>query len=109
MTSLGQTRVAVITGASSGDGTAAAKAPVAQGWYVIAHGRDAGRTAAAEAEICAAAASGARVSVVRGDLSLLSDTARMAREIAGLTDKVDALLNNAGGVRSEFVLTPEGN
>jgi NAD(P)-dependent dehydrogenase (short-subunit alcohol dehydrogenase family) len=47
--------------------------------------------------------------MICGDLSLLSDTARMAREIAGLTDKIHALLNNAGGVRSELVITPEGN
>src|SRR5215475_10803255 len=95
-----QTRVAVITGASSGVGKAAAKSLVAQGWHVIAHGRDASRTAAAEAEISAVAAPGAKVSMIRGDLALLSDTARLATEIAGLTPQVHALLNNAGGVRS---------
>ncbi len=47
--------------------------------------------------------------MIRGDLALLSDTARIATEIAGLTSQVHALLNNAGGVRSEFVITPEGN
>jgi NAD(P)-dependent dehydrogenase (short-subunit alcohol dehydrogenase family) len=31
----------------------------------------------------------------------------MAKEIEGLTDKVHALLNNAGGVRSEMIITPE--
>lgn len=101
--------VAVVTGASSGVGKAAAKALAAQGWHVIAHGRDPARTAAAEADIRAVAAPGVKVSVVRGDLALLSDTARMAREIAGLTDKVHVLLNNAGGVRNELVMTPEGN
>ena len=98
-----------MTGASSGVGKAAAQALVAQGWHVIAHGRDRERTVAAEAEIRAAAAAGGRVDMIRGDLSLMSDTARMAADIGGLTDKVHALLNNAGGVRSEFVLTSEGN
>ena len=102
-------QVAVVTGASSGIGKAAAKALAAQGWYVIAHGRDRERAAAAEAEIRAAAAAGGRVDMIRGDLSLMSDTARMAADIGGLTDKVHALLNNAGGVRSELVITPEGN
>lgn len=102
-------RVAVVTGASSGIGKAAAKALAASGWHVIAHGRDPGRSAQAEAEIRATARQGARVAMIRGDLALLSDSARMAEEICGLTGEVHALLNNAGGVRSERIITPEGN
>jgi NAD(P)-dependent dehydrogenase (short-subunit alcohol dehydrogenase family) len=102
-------RVAVITGASSGVGQAAARALAARGWNVIALGRDAGRTAAAAADIRASAAPGVRVELIRGDLSLLSDTARMADEITALTDRVDVLINNAGGVRAERVITAEGN
>lgn len=102
-------RVAVITGASSGLGKEAAKQLAAQGWHVIAHGRDAGRSAAAETEIRAAAAPGAKVDMIRGDLALMSDVAKMADEIAGLTDKVHVMLNNAGGMRSELVMTSEGN
>jgi NAD(P)-dependent dehydrogenase (short-subunit alcohol dehydrogenase family) len=109
MTQQDESRVAVVTGASSGVGKAAAKALAAQGWHVIAHGRDPERTAAAEADIRAAAAPGAKVDMLRGDLSLLSDTARMAKEIERLTDKVHAMLNNAGGVRSELIITAEGN
>ena len=105
----GEGRVAVVTGASSGVGQAAARALAARGWHVIALGRDAGRTAAAVAEIRAAAAPGARVDAIRGDLALLSDTARMADEIAALTDRVHVLINNAGGVRAERVITAEGN
>jgi NAD(P)-dependent dehydrogenase (short-subunit alcohol dehydrogenase family) len=104
-----QVRVAVVTGASSGIGKAAAKALAARGWHVIAHGRDPERTAVAEAEIRAAAAAGAKVDMICGDLSLMSETARMAKEIENLAGKVHALLNNAGGVRSDLVITPEGN
>jgi NAD(P)-dependent dehydrogenase (short-subunit alcohol dehydrogenase family) len=102
-------RVAVVSGASSGVGQAAARALAASGWHVIALGRHAERTAAAAGDIRASAAPGARVDVIRGDLALMSDTARMADEIAALTDRVHVLINNAGGVRAERVITAEGN
>ena len=103
------TRVAVITGASSGIGKEAAKALAGQGWHVIAVGRDVARSAAAEAEIRAAVAQGGKVDMLRADLSLLADTARLARDIAGLTDRIDILANNAGGMASGLVMTSEGN
>jgi NAD(P)-dependent dehydrogenase (short-subunit alcohol dehydrogenase family) len=104
-----QPRVAVMTGASSGLGKEAAKALAAQGWHIIAVGRDAGRSAAAEGEIRSAAAPGARVDMLLADLSLLADTERLARDIAALTDRIDVLANNAGGMASGLVITPEGN
>ena len=102
-----QSRTAVITGASSGIGKEAAKALAAQGWHVIAHGRDAARSASSEIEIRAVATG--RVDMLTCDLALLSDTARMANEIAALTDSVDVILANAGGMRDQLIVTPEGN
>ncbi|MDB5972196.1 MAG: short chain dehydrogenase family protein [Hydrocarboniphaga sp.] len=109
MTIQKQTRVAVVTGASSGVGKAAAKALAAQGWRVIGLGRDAARCAAAEAELRASAAPGAQVEMLRADFSLLADTARAAREVIAGTDRIDVLLNNAGGVAHEMRMTSEGN
>jgi NAD(P)-dependent dehydrogenase (short-subunit alcohol dehydrogenase family) len=100
-------RIAVITGASSGIGKAAARALAQQGWRVIGLGRDPQRTAAAEAEIRAAAPH-AQVDMIRADLSLMKEAARAAREIAAKTDRIDVLLNNAGGVNKERVITTEG-
>ena len=105
----GQRRVAVVTGASSGIGKAAAKALAALGWHVIGLGRDADRCAAAEADLRQNAAPGTPVEMLRVDLSLLADTARVAREITARTDRLDVLLNNAGGVASTLAITSEGN
>ncbi len=99
-------RVAVVTGASSGIGRVTARALVALGWHVIATGRDPGRTASAEKELQAAGPGS--VDMLRCDLSLMSDAARLADEIARLTDRVDVLVNNAGGITDRLVVTPEG-
>ncbi len=96
-------KTGVVTGASAGVGKAAAKMLLEQGWRVIGIGRDAARCATAEAEI------GGDFTMLRADFSLLSEVARVAREIADLTPKVDALLNNAGGVCAERIVTPEGH
>ena len=101
-------QVAVVTGASSGIGKETAKALAAQGWRVIALGRDPARSAAAEAEIRAASSGGA-VDMIRADLAVLAEAARAAREIAALTGRIDVLVNNAGGVAALRHVTPEGN
>lgn len=103
----GQTPVAVVTGASSGIGLETAKALAAEGWRVIAHGRDPARSAAA-LEAILAEAKGVPVDMIVADLSLMAEVDRMAREITALTDRVDALINNAGGSPKEQVVTAEG-
>jgi NAD(P)-dependent dehydrogenase (short-subunit alcohol dehydrogenase family) len=103
-------RTAVVTGASSGIGKQVAKALVARGWQVIGTGRDPARIAAAEAEIAAAAAGddAGSITMLRADLSLLAEARRLGEEIAGMTPRVDLLVNNAGGMPSEQVMTSEG-
>lgn len=98
-------RVVVVTGASSGIGKEAAKALARQGWRVIAIGRDPGRCAAAEHELRAA---GGKTEMIVANLALLSEAARVAREIEARTDRVDVLINNAGGMSKEKVITAEG-
>jgi NAD(P)-dependent dehydrogenase (short-subunit alcohol dehydrogenase family) len=102
-------RVAVITGASSGIGKSAARALATAGWRVIGLGRDAARCAQAETELRAAAGPNGQVDVIRADLSVMSGAAQAASEVAALTDRIDVLINNAGGVGSKMVITVDGN
>ena len=104
-----RTPVAVVTGASSGIGLETAKALAAEGWRVIAHGRDPARSAAALEAIRAEAKAGQGVDMIVADLALMAEAARAAREIAALTDRVDVLVNNAGGAPKARVVTAEGN
>lgn len=46
--------------------------------------------------------------MIRADLSLMAEAARVARDIAALTDRVDVLVNNAGGMTKAKVITSEG-
>jgi NAD(P)-dependent dehydrogenase (short-subunit alcohol dehydrogenase family) len=104
---LNNRKVAVVTGASSGIGKETAKVLAAQGWRVIAVGRDPARSAAAGREI-RASSSGGQVDMIQADLALMSDAARAARDIAALTDRIDVLVNNAGGMAKRKVVTAEG-
>ena len=92
---------ALVTGATSGIGKAAALALGRQGAEVLVHGRDATRGAETVAEITAA---GGTATFVAADLSDAADTRRLAEEVGD----VDILDNNAGisvwGATGEFDL-----
>ncbi|TGD73290.1 SDR family NAD(P)-dependent oxidoreductase [Mangrovimicrobium sediminis] len=109
MSEANSARVAVVTGASSGIGKEAAKALARAGWRVIGIGRNPVRCAQAQAELQACASEANPAVMLCADLALMADTARAADEIAALTDRVDALLNNAGGVTRDRHMTAEGN
>lgn len=98
--------VAVVTGASSGIGLAAAQGLAQKGWRIIGVGRDPQRCESARAGIAAAGAAG--VDMIQADISLMAEVRRVADEIAALTDRVQVLINNAGGMATERVVTSEG-
>jgi NAD(P)-dependent dehydrogenase (short-subunit alcohol dehydrogenase family) len=100
-------RVALVTGASSGIGQSTAVRLAALGWQVIGVGRDPRRSAAAEAEIAAAARDGG-FAMVRADFTLMAEVKRVADEVRNRTGRLDVLVNNAGGVRDRQVITAEG-
>jgi NAD(P)-dependent dehydrogenase (short-subunit alcohol dehydrogenase family) len=101
-------RTVVITGASSGIGLETARIFVAQGWHVIAAGRDKERCDRALAQLEGAAGNDGAIDFVRGDLSEMAEAQRLAEEITGLTQRIDVLINNAGGIRDARYVTSEG-
>jgi len=88
----GEKRVAVVTGASSGIGEATSRTLAAQGFHVVAVARREDRVNALAREI--------------GGTAVVADVTDDAavNALAGAVDRVDVLINNAGGARGlEFV------
>ena len=75
---------------------------------MIGVGRDPQRSAAAEAEIAAAARDGGGFTMLRADFTLMAEVKRVADEVASRTPRLDVLINNAGGVRDRQIITAEG-
>lgn len=87
--------VAVVTGATSGIGRAAARRFLAANWRVVAVGRDENALAALAAE------APDRVRTVRADLLQDDAITAVARSIPKYEDRVDALVNAAGVIASD--------
>ena len=86
--------VILLTGATDGLGRALADRLASSGARLILHGRDAERLATVADEIAASGAE--RPRAVLADLADLGEVARMAEDVAGMTDRLDVLINNAG-------------
>lgn len=93
-------RTIVITGASDGIGAAAARKLTARGEHVVIVGRSPEKTAALAAEI------GAPFHVA--DFTRLAEVRALAGELQAY-DRIDVLVNNAGGILGERELTEDGH
>ncbi|MFJ8363975.1 SDR family NAD(P)-dependent oxidoreductase [Streptomyces sp. NPDC093984] len=89
-----QGKVALVTGATSGIGAAAAEELARRGAYVLVAGRD---TARGDVVVAGLRRQGGKADFLSADLSDARTARRLAREALSLGgDRVDVLVNNAG-------------
>jgi short-subunit dehydrogenase len=96
--------IALITGASSGIGEAAARSLARRKVHVVLTARRKDRLDALAGEI-RALGSGAEALVVPGDLTAPGEAERIAGEALAWKGRVDVLVNNAGAGRMRFLET----
>lgn len=97
-------KTVLITGATSGIGLTAATELARRGARVVMVGRDPARTAEAAARVAAAG----DVSSLLCDFSSFADIRRLAAEFRARHDRLDVLVNNAGGVSKTRQVSKDG-
>ncbi|MEM7618328.1 MAG: SDR family NAD(P)-dependent oxidoreductase [Pseudomonadota bacterium] len=94
----------LITGATDGIGLETARNLVAQGYYVLLHGRSADKLQKVETELSATG----NVETYLADLSDLAAVKSLAQEIKEKHSSLDVLINNAGVLKSPNTVTVDG-
>ena len=102
-----QGKAIVVTGATSGIGEVAALELARAGARIVFVARDAGRAEATLGKL-EAAAPGIGHRAHLADLSSMADTRRVGNAIAVAEPRIDALINNAGAMFSDRLVTSEG-
>ncbi|MEO0699705.1 MAG: SDR family NAD(P)-dependent oxidoreductase [Pseudomonadota bacterium] len=98
----------LITGSTDGIGLGAARALASEGHRVLLHGRSADKLEAAKADI-AASAPHAEIATYRADLSNPQEVVDLAKAVASGEERIDALLNNAGVVKTPQTVGASGH
>jgi NAD(P)-dependent dehydrogenase (short-subunit alcohol dehydrogenase family) len=98
--------MALITGGTDGIGKATARCLLQSGWEVVITGRNSTRCDESVREL-ARDVPGARVSALVGDLGVMAEVARLARDFTASHARLDLLLLNANSITQTRVLTRE--
>lgn len=106
MSQLMRGKTCIVTGASAGIGKATARELAARGANVVLVCRDPARGDIAMREV--ASQGSGTVELLIADLSSQRDIRRVAREILDAHPRIDVLINNAGGIFGERLLTEDG-
>ena len=100
-------RVCMVTGATSGLGQVTARDLAGQGATVVLVGRDQAKTESTAREISAATGNGS-VEWFLADLSSQASIHRLAEDFRSRYERLDVLVNNAGGFFVEYGETEDG-
>jgi retinol dehydrogenase-14 len=100
-------KTVLVTGATSGIGEATAKGLAGMGAHVLLVARDEGRGAAVRDDIARHGGNGGAEALL-ADLSSQRQIRRLAREVEERVERLDVLVNNAGGIFRERRLTDDG-
>ncbi|MDA1185098.1 MAG: SDR family NAD(P)-dependent oxidoreductase [Acidobacteria bacterium] len=100
-------RVALVTGATSGIGFAAAAALLQMGAHVIVLGRDATRTESAQRQLAGRTGS-ERISTVLASMDDANEVRRAADEVMTQHARLDILVHNAGALAAGYRRSPIG-
>jgi retinol dehydrogenase 12 len=102
-------KVAVVTGGNSGIGKEAAIGIARAGAHVVIAARNPAKAAAALAEVESRADARGRVETIPIDLASFASVRTFADAFTAEHERLDILLNNAGGVLRKRVVTADGH
>ena len=97
----------LITGATNGIGEQAALELAKLGADVVVGGRDEAKTRRVCRDLKASSGN-SNIDMLVADLSSMAETRRIAKEFCAKYDRLDALLNNAGAVYSQYQQSADG-
>lgn len=100
-------RTILLTGGTSGIGRAAARAFLRKGAHLVVVGRDADKLNNLRGELASIRDAGT-IDTQLADLSLMSDVRQLAERLNRRCGRIDVLINNAGGLFTNYGRTAEG-